>query len=145
VKTYFHYIAIITASLALSGCTTFEDIDNGLSNLHGQHIDALVAKIGYPLSQNEVAGRKLYIWDSRKTFSYSLPVTTYNSGNVNTYGAYGNTYGTYSGSTTSYVPQVTTYYCTITVEVNAYETIVAAQYNGNIGGCEPYAKAFREE
>ena len=127
----------------LTSCSTFEDIDKGLTNLHGQHIDNLIAKIGYPNGQNEVAGRKLYIWDSRQTVSYSMPTTSYSSGNVNAYGTYGSAFGTYSGSTTTWVPQVATYFCTITVEVNQNETIVAAQYGGNIGGCERYAAAFR--
>lgn len=144
-RNFFQSLAILLISLIITGCTTFEDIDKGLSNLYGQHINSLIAKIGYPNGQNEVASRKLYIWDSRQTVSYSLPVTTYHSGTVNTYGTYGNGYGTYSGSTTSWVPHVATYYCTITVEVNSYEIIVAAHYDGNIGGCERYAEAFRKE
>ena len=137
-------ISLFLSFIFLTGCSTFEDIDKGLSNLYGQHIDSLIAKIGYPNKQNEVAGRKLYVWDSSQTVSYSMPVTNYNSGSVNAYGTYGSAYGTYSGTSTSWVPQVANYFCTITVEVDSSETIVAAQYGGNIGGCERYAAAFRK-
>jgi hypothetical protein len=143
-KQYIKAVFCISMFGALVGCTTFEDIDKGLSNLYGQNINSLIAKIGYPNKQNEVAGRKLYIWDSSQTVSYFMPTTSYSSGSVNSYGTYGSAYGTYSGTTTSYVPQVATYFCTITVEVDSSETIVAAQYGGNIGGCERYAAAFRK-
>ena len=141
---FFLTISLFFSFIFLTGCSTFEDIDKGLSNLYGQHIDSLIAKIGYPNKQNEVAGRKLYVWDSSQTVSYSMPVTNYNSGSVNAYGTYGSAYGTYSGTSTSWVPQVANYFCTITVEVDSSETIVAAQYGGNIGGCERYAAAFRK-
>jgi len=141
---FFLTISLFFSFIFLTGCYTFEDIDKGLSNLYGQHIDSLIAKIGYPNKQNEVAGRKLYVWDSSQTVSYSMPVTNYNSGSVNAYGTYGSAYGTYSGTSTSWVPQVANYFCTITVEVDSSETIVAAQYGGNIGGCERYAAAFRK-
>ena len=141
---FFLTISLFLSFIFLTGCSTFEDIDKGLSNLYGQHIDSLIAKIGYPNKQNEVAGRKLYVWDSSQTVSYSMPVTNYNSGSVNAYGTYGSAYGTYSGTSTSWVPQVANYFCTITVEVDSSETIVAAQYGGNIGGCERYAAAFRK-
>lgn len=127
-----------------AGCSTFEDIENGLFSLYGRHVDELVAKIGYPNGQNEVAGRKLYIWDSRQTFSYSMPKTSYSSGTMNTYSTYGNAYGTYGGTTTTWVSQVNTYNCTIIVEVDAAERISSAQFNGNIGGCEKYAAALRK-
>lgn len=126
------YIKFIKLGLLIgifASCTTFEDIDAGLKNLYGKNINLLLAKIGYPNGQNEVAGRKLYIWDSRETISYATNVTSY---------------GTYGGTTTTLVPIVTTYYCTIIVEVDRNETIVAAQFEGNIEGCEKYAAAFRE-
>ena len=143
-QKFFSAISLSLGIIFLASCSTFEDIDKGLSNLHGQHIDSLIAKIGYPNGHNVVAGRKLYIWDSSQTVSYLMPVTNYNPGSVNAYGTYGSAYWTYSGTSTSWVPQVATYYCIITVEVDTRETIVAAQYGGNIGGCERYAAAFRK-
>ena len=135
-KKLFLFISL----LIFSARTTFEDIDKGLASYYGQHINSLISKIGYPNAQNNIAGRKLYIWDSRQTVSYSMPMTSYNSGTVNTFSG---GYGSYTGTTTNWVPMVANYFCTITVEVNSSETIIASQFNGNIGGCERYARAFK--
>ncbi len=136
-------LMLVCASLGLVACTTFEDIQRGLDDLRGSPISLLINKIGYPNGQMNVAGKKLYIWDSSQTVSYTMPVTTYNTGTVNAYGAYGNSYGTYSGTSTSYVPQTANYRCKITVEVDSNERIVGFSGDGNVGGCQRYASALK--
>lgn len=123
----------------VASCTTFKDIENGLASYNGMGIQSLIAHIGYPSAERNVAGRKLYVWDSRRTVTYSMPSTSTSSGTVYTNGGS----GYYSGSSTTWIPQTANYFCTITVEVNSSEEIVGSQYQGNIGGCERYASAFR--
>lgn len=136
---------VVAGVVSISACTTFEDIQNGLGDLsnRGAHVNELIAKIGYPNGQTNVAGQKLYIWDSSRTVSYTMPVTSYNSGTVSTYGTYGSTFGTYGGTSTSYVPQTANYRCKITVEVDSSERIRGYGYDGNIGGCQRYASALK--
>src|SRR5262245_21294091 len=70
-----------TALALLLGCattTTWDDIDAGLTTLLGSHIDVAIKRIGsWPDSEQEVAGRKVYTWSTRKTDpGYSLPKIT---------------------------------------------------------------------
>ena len=131
---------LIVISIFLSSCTTFKDIENGLASYNGMGIQSLISHIGYPSAERNIAGRKLYVWDSRQTVTYSMPSTSTSSGTVYT----NRGSGYYSGSSTIWIPQTANYFCTITVEVNSSEQIIASQFQGNIGGCERYAKAFRK-
>ena len=140
---YFLILALLALLVTIVGCTTFSDIEAGLGKYAGSHINSLVGVIGYPNGQSTIGGDVLYIWDSSRTVSYTMPTTSYNSGTVNTYGTYGTQYGAYSGTSTTYVTQTANYQCRIMVRVNSSDIIVGSQYEGNIGGCERYASAFR--
>jgi hypothetical protein len=52
---------IILAALALSGCSTGK-IKEQMPQYVGQPASALFAKLGYPTSEQTVAGSKVYIW-----------------------------------------------------------------------------------
>jgi len=128
-------ILIFTLLLPLISCTTFQDMDKGLARYNGQNIHSLIRTIGYPNDQREIAGRKLYIWDTNRNVTIQMPTTS--SSTVTGPG------GFYTGTSTTYVPQNLNYNCRITVEVNSSETIVNYEWYGNLLGCERYASAFR--
>lgn len=133
----------ISSLLLVASCTTFEDIDDGLSQFRGQPIDKLIDVLGFPDGEHSVSGLKLVVWSSSQNVTTSTPVTTYNSGNVNAYGNGGYAYGNYSGTSTTYVPTTVNYNCTLKVQVDQKNTILAHDFEGNIGGCEKYAAALR--
>ena len=139
IKYFIKPTKIFLIIFFLKSCTTFEDISKGLDKYYGLSINSLIQTIGYPNGERIVAGRKLYVWDSRRTVTYSMPTTTQSSGTVYS----GMSSGTYYGSSTTWVPTTANYFCTITVEVDSSDKIINSQFNGNIGGCERYAAAFR--
>lgn len=133
-------VSLLFLAFILTSCSTFQDISDGLDRFSGKHVDSLIDVIGYPTYQQKVGSHDLYIWDSSQVVTFSMPKTTYHSGSVS---GYGGGYGTYGGTSTTYVPQTYNYNCKITIEVDNQDRIIDWNFEGNIGGCERYAKAFR--
>jgi len=132
---FFSVLSFLAAS-----CSTFQDISDGLDRYNGQHIDYLIDVIGYPSYQQKFGSRELYVWDSSRQVTLSMPKTVYHSGSVSS----GNGgYGTYGGTSTVTEQQTYNYNCKISVEVNDDQRIIGNNFEGNIGGCERYARAFR--
>jgi ABC-type uncharacterized transport system ATPase subunit len=126
---------VLTSLFLLSSCTTTEDMNKGLARHNGQHIHTLIMTIGYPNVQREIAGRKLYIWDSRQNVSFSIPQTSSST-------IIGPS-GVYTGTSTTMSHQNIQSHCTITVEVTSTDTIVNYEWYGNYIGCERFAQKFR--
>ena len=59
-------LILIFAFLALYSCSTFKNIEIGLTRATGRSINSLISRIGYPTDERIIAGRKLYIWDTRR-------------------------------------------------------------------------------
>jgi hypothetical protein len=128
-------IFIFVLLLSVSSCTTFQDMDAGLAGYVRKDIHSLIRTIGYPNAQREIAGRKLYIWDTRNNVTFSLPQTSSST-------IVGPS-GTYTGTSTTMVPHNLNYHCTITVEVNSSEQISSYEWYGNLLGCDRYARALK--
>lgn len=97
-------------------------------------IDDAINYWGYPTSQNEYAGRKIYIWE--KSVNSYVPQTATTTGNTNyNFNSYGG-YGVWGNSTTNatthtYGGYNVTYFCNRTLEVDENNKIVRWQWNGN--------------
>jgi hypothetical protein len=102
-------------SLGLAGCAT-QQLDAGLKKVIGMPLDVLVARWGYPTSEREILSKTLYTWS--------------NNGGVVAVPVYGG--GAYAA----------TLNCTVEVTVDANKIITGYQWNGNNGGCAPYARKF---
>ncbi len=133
-------IAPLAAAAVLVGCATWGQMNEGLQGLLGQPIEVAINKIGYPTSEQTLAGRKLYRWGSSSQQMAYLPTTTTTTGS---FGA-GSGFAPYSATTTggTFVP--VNYNCQITLAVDAKETIIHYEYNGNLGGCERYINALKK-
>ena len=59
-------LILIFAFLTLFSCSTFINIEKGLTMATGRGINSLISKIGYPTDERIIAGRKVYIWDTRR-------------------------------------------------------------------------------
>ena len=126
--------------LFLPSCfATFTDLQNGLDRYQGLSLNSLIDRIGFPTAQQNIAGRKLYIWNTSQTVTMSMPSTANTSGNVSS----GTSSGTYSGSTTIWTPTTYNYNCRITIEVDDQDKIISNYWEGNRGGCERYSKALK--
>ncbi len=134
---------VATLLLALTACTTFEDIDSGLNQFKGQPVNSLIEVLGFPDDERSIAGRRIIIWNTNENFTIQTPITSYGSGTLNTFGQGGYAYGNYQSRTTSYVPTNVNYNCTLLVEINRKNRILGHSIEGNIGGCERYASALK--
>jgi hypothetical protein len=59
----FPKITFVIAALMLCGCgLPFIQIRDKLSVLHGQPLSAATAKLGQPMEQVMISGKKVYVW-----------------------------------------------------------------------------------
>jgi hypothetical protein len=127
-------IAALVGALGLSGCVTSR-MNDGLSDLVGLDVDAAVAVLGYPDGQREMMGDTLYIWSSNHNVVLPMATTTTTTGNFGGVPYYGSTTGM------GYMPANLN--CTIQLAVGPNKVIKSWQWNGNMGGCQPYARSLR--
>lgn len=128
-------IIIFALTLTLGACTTLKDMDVGLNSLIGQPIQAAFARLGYPNQETAIAGRKVFLWS--RNFSAPGPVSTTST----TTGMVGNT--PYTSRTTNLGWEDAQYSCVIRVFTDKNNAVQSWDYDGNIGGCEGYAKRFK--
>ena len=108
--------------LATTSCFAEPFMDKALSSWVGYPVDAIIKSWGYPDSQQNIAGKNVYIWEERNTYQQS----TYEKSTVKT-DKKGRTYvDTYTsgGGTTEY-------YCKKIIEVNSDNIISGYSYKGN--------------
>lgn len=134
------YLSFIASLLFLSACAT-ATLDEGLPKLQGRHIDTAIKYLGLPDNEQQIAGRKVYVWGHQNNGSYIRPVTTPTT--YTSYSPYGGSYVTY-GRNTSYVTESYNYTCTIKVVVNNKDIIQSSEYSGNEGGCQYYADGLNQ-
>jgi hypothetical protein len=127
-------IAVILAGAALAGCV-FQNMDDGLKALIGQDVHVAVARLGYPTDKREMLGDTIYIWSTAQTVTGTMPVTSTTTGRV------GNV--PVQSTTTNFVPTANTYACAIQMAVDSSERIKSYQWQGNIGGCQGYARNLK--
>ena len=137
-------IAIVFA-LYLTGCAvqtfpTLGVLREGLGGMVGAPLDALVQRIGYPESDVTLGGRKVYTWDHRKAFTYTVPETIcrdevvfYPRGRKEVVRV----------CETHQVERTVLHHCTIKVEADEAEIITGYSFDGNADGCEHFAVVFR--
>ncbi|MEH6477265.1 MAG: hypothetical protein V7727_16350 [Sneathiella sp.] len=136
-------LTILTISLV--ACSTVEYVNEQLVVFEGQHIHALINTIGFPNREQEIAGRKAFVWKSEDIVNSVVPVfsTTQGVAVANGTSLTKRTTGTYSRSTMIYVPTVTHNSCVITVEVDHAGIILNSRTRGTHGGCAVYVNDFK--
>lgn len=117
-----------------AGCQTFENMDAGLSSLRGRPYQEAFTVLGFPDAENTIDGKRVFTWGSRNTGSYTLPTFNSSTAYVNGQPIYIQSQGT---KTETY-----DYHCKIDVIVGSSGLIEFTKYDGNIGGCERYARLF---
>jgi hypothetical protein len=135
-------LAVIVAAALLAGCATSANYEKMLNSWVGVNADNLAEVWGPP--QNSYAlsnGGKILEYDRRQAvqmggFTYTTPVTTFNSGNINVTGGNGMATGTYNGYSTTYVERQTPIQtfqmtCDTRFTVNESNIITRWSYQGN--------------
>lgn len=131
---FSHGLAMAVVLAGLSGCA-WDIVDDKMDKMRGLHIGEAIAKLGYPQSDIEVAGRKHYVWSRREVGAYRVP--RYETKTVTSYGANGPTTNTYSYTTYESVPY--DYQCSLRIFVDDEERILSWDMAGNQGACSTYA------
>ncbi len=138
-KTSNSCVTLFAACFVLSSCA-FDQIESGFTALEGQKIQTAFEYLGYPDSEQEIAGSKVFTWGREFTRTSVTPVNSYNYGGIYGYDGYGSAVG-YS---TSYIPQTNYYSCTLKLITDQDGTIIDGQYDGDLGGCAKYGSALDE-
>ncbi|MEQ3745797.1 MAG: hypothetical protein ABNH53_06110 [Henriciella sp.] len=135
IKKTIYGAAIAASFLGLQACTTFSDLEAGLSDLTGQPQTVAFDRLGYPDNQMEVGEDKVYFWGYSNSFSLTTPTTQTTTGYVG---------GTpFSANTTGYQTNNYNYNCSIKLIVGPDEIVKRWEYQGNIGGCSQYVKRLK--
>ncbi|WEX79376.1 hypothetical protein PYH37_006266 (plasmid) [Sinorhizobium numidicum] len=92
-KTFTRPLALISHAVA-SGCTTMEDARPAMQGLKGQPVQAAFAKLGYPDEEQNIAGRKIYVWHTSSSGTYMVPTTNTATTYVNGQAIYSTVEGT---------------------------------------------------
>ena len=137
-------VAIVFAFL-LTGCAvqtfpTMGVLREGLAGMVGAPVDALVERIGYPESDVSIGGRKVYTWDHRKAFTFTVPETVCRDEIV--FHPRGRR-EVRRVCETHQVEKTVLHHCTIKVEADEAEEITGYSFDGNADGCEYFAVVFR--
>lgn len=124
---------------SLTGCVTWGDLDQGLNNLRGKPISAAIERIGYPSSEQVIAGKKLYRWERTSQGVQVQPTTSFTSGKVGS----GNNPAKYTETKTGSTMVQVNNKCSLTLAVDQHDNIISHQYDGNLDGCSTYINAFK--
>jgi hypothetical protein len=65
--------AVVAVSILVAACAG--TIQEGMAKLEGQPLSAIVAKIGAPIEERTIEGKKVYIWGSPNTTPPSRDAT----------------------------------------------------------------------
>ena len=133
-------VALVT--LVLAGCATTAKYEKILDAWVGHSTDELIRSWGPPQNTSALQnGDHVIEYDSHSTFqtggyTYSVPITTYNSGNVTMYGDKNITNGYYNGKSTTYVQkqmplQTVDMNCTTLFTINSKDIIEKWSWEGN--------------
>lgn len=122
----------VISLMGLAGCVTSEDIHSGVNTFKGQSYKVAFAQLGFPDGENKIAGHTVYTWGNQNSGTYTVPTyqtaTTYVNGQAITTKIQGSTTESYN------------YQCRLALIVNSAGIVVDTKVEGNIGGCERYAK-----
>ncbi|XDZ49607.2 hypothetical protein AB8806_17495 (plasmid) [Ralstonia syzygii subsp. celebesensis] len=120
--------------LPIAGCVTWEQFDRGMDVLIGQSVDHAISILGFPSGERTIAGKRYVQWGRSSADFVPIASPSYSTGNFNV----GNKVGSYSSTTmnATYIPMSLD--CTIVAELDAENRVTRTQYDGNMGGCEPF-------
>ena len=114
------------ALLAVASCGSIEPVGSDYSGVNGQPIASIIAKLGKPSTERQLASGALYIWQEQ-TVVDNVPVltatTSYASGRPNT------------TETMVYRSQLQT--CTLRIQSDARGLVVKASLEGGYQACGP--------
>jgi hypothetical protein len=128
----------------LSACSGGGDggvMDGIMTSWKGASLNQVIDAWGFPHAEQDIAGRKLYVWNNE--IQLTMPATATTTGYASTYG--GQTF--YSGTTNVMGGGISNWSCTRILEVNNSNIVIGGEWRGN--NCPfmeagPYAKWRRK-
>ncbi len=125
--------------LAVVGCTTTSDRWIEVPHLKGEPMKVVFDRIGPPDKHRVIANKNVYRWSHQIAESYPSPTSRTPTTNINVKGS--------NVSAAELESRYSTWnlFCTVTVVANQNNIVEGFEWEGNIGGCAPYAGALRGE
>lgn len=130
-------IALCVAAPLLAGCQTADNMKAGVSDLKGKPYQYAFSVLGIPDDEKMIAGNRVFTWRTGWSGSYSSP--TYQTGTATVNGR------TVALGFTGTETHAVSYDCKIVVMAGPSGVIERSQYEGNIGGCERWARKFAKK
>ncbi len=127
------YLLLIVV-LSLTGCVS-QRMNKGLDALIGRNIRYAISDFGYPTGQQVILGDTVYSWSTNGQVLMPTTTSTTTYGTVN-----GRSYSAVANST-SVEPVGTN--CSIQLETDTNDTITHWHWEGNLIGCNRYARRLR--
>ena len=126
-------ISVLAVVLFLSACAT-ATLDKGIPRFVGKDIGYAIKYLGYPDSEIDIDGKKVYVWQNQ--FNRTGSVTSYRPQYTTTFTPFGSvsSYSTVQEST----PININGECKIRL-ITAKGKVVDAEFEGNEFGCEKYS------
>ena len=118
-------------ALLLAGCAG-QVIQESMQPMIGRPAARVFEKLGFPDSEDTVAGRRFYAWATESSGSHLVP--RFNTGTI---------HGKDGTSTFSYTTFEERFYhheCRLRVFVDPQDRITAYDLDGNDGGCSAFAR-----
>lgn len=126
---------VTAAMLALCGCSTFSNIESGLSALMGRPASEAFGVLGYPSGKQQFGSDTVYYWSISRSGMLMMPQTATTTGYVGRTPIY--------GATQYNTAMPVNYNCQIKLVADSSDTLKNWEYEGNIGGCQSYASRLK--
>lgn len=128
---------MLAGVVVLTGCVSFQQMDEGLGKLVGQDKSVAFNILGYPDSQQTFDDTKVYTWVATSSGAepYTAPQTTYGSIDGKSFQS--------TTTQTAFVP--VTYTCKVQISTDAKGIIKQYKYNSSdpsVMGCMPYIRSL---
>lgn len=121
-------ILIAVGIILLGGCAPFAPLEKGLTNLQGKHISEAISVIGSHPEKRDCDCGKMYIWSTDRNTASVIQVPASAPG----------------GMIFLPIPIPVHYECHIEILTDNFGYIDDWRFNGNVGGCTPWIKRFKE-
>ena len=122
------YLLMLIASILFTGCATQAMMRSVTDPYVGKHIDSINAVMGNPVSERNIAGKKIISWNVGASGTYVLPKTE----TATIYGSGGYSTATITGTQT----QSFNYHCRLDATVDQNFYVRSIYWEGNHGGCD---------
>lgn len=118
---------VVCIAFLLSGCTTFEQMHNGLQMLKGRNIKVAFDVLGKPSYKKIEHDETIYTWSASESSVF-----------VSSQGVSG------KAALNHYQIAIEKHHCVIHLLADSFDDIIGWRYRGDLGGCKKYIDRLQD-